>query len=447
MTRRAPVSAPEALGVAVLTLAFAGQALRNLVGWWGYAAVVAVLLGFTIAALARARPRLRWSNTPKALVGFLVVAVLSIAWSFYPGASALGVAATLATTAAGAMLAYTLDWDQFVRAMGRALRITVGASLLFELVVAVFVRQPVLPPWIGAPAGTTPDAFYWTLGELFTGGPIQGVVGNRNLLGFVALLGLVVVLVELVAGLLRRRGAIVWAVVFAATLLLTRSSTVWLCLVAVAATAVFVLWARRVGENRRRPVYITALALGVALLVVLLTARDAVFAVLGRSEDATGRLDIWRSVWALAEQRPVAGWGWVSYWVPWAAPFDSLAERKGVLYLQAHNAWLDVWFQLGIIGLVFFVALAVSALWRSWFLAVDRPRRSASAVLPYRIATVAPVLILAALLAQSIAESRILTESGWMLLAAFALKTKSRPENTTAELVDAASPRRATVGR
>lgn len=431
MIRRAAVSAPEALAVALLTLAFAGQAVRNLLGWWGYAAIVAVVLIFSLAALIRTRPRIRWNNTPKALVGFLLVATLSIAWSYYPGASALGVAATLATTAAGAMLALCLDWDRLVHAIGRSLRITVGLSLLFELVVAVFVRQPVLPPWIGVPTGKTPDAFYWTLGELFTGGPIQGVVGNRNLLGFVALLGLAVVLVELSAGLLRRRPALVWAGVFAATLLLTRSSTVWLCLVTVAAAAAFALWARRSGERRRRPVYLTALAAAVALLLAFFTARDALFALLGRSEDATGRLDIWRAVWSLAEQRPVAGWGWVSYWVPWAAPFDTLAERKGVLYLQAHDAWLDVWFQLGAIGLALFVALAASVLWRSWFLAVDRPRFDAGSILPYRVVTLAPLLIIAALLAQSIAESRILTESGWLLLVAFAIKTK-RPEAPTA---------------
>ena len=85
------------------------------------------------------------------------------------------------------------------------------------------------------------------------------------------------------------------------------------------------------------------------------------------------------AVAALAAERPVLGWGWVSYWAPWAAPFDTLAERKGVLYLQAHNAALDVWFQLGAVGLVLFTALVVSTLWRSWFRAVDRPRRSATA--------------------------------------------------------------------
>ncbi|NQX11138.1 O-antigen ligase family protein [Microbacteriaceae bacterium VKM Ac-2855] len=424
MNQRVAPPVTTGLGVVVLTLAFAGQALRNLVGWWGYAAVIAIVLVLAVIAIARSRPRLRWNTTPKALLLFLAFATISVVWSYYPGASALGIAAQLATSAGGAMLAYCLTRDQLVSAIGRSLRITVGLSLLFELVVAVFVRAPILPPWIGTPSGKTPDAFYWTLADLFHGGPIQGIVGNRNLLGFVALLGLTIVLIEWSAGLLRRRIAVLWVVLFTATLLLTRSSTVLLCLVAVAAAAGFALWARRVGESGRRPVYATAFILAAAAVVSLLVARGPLLALLGKSEDATGRLDIWRAVWELAAQRPVFGWGWVSYWAPWAAPFDTLAERKGVLYLQAHDAWLDVWFQLGLIGLVLFVALAVSTLWRAWFRAVDRPRRTATGVLPYRAVDLAPLLVLAALLAQSIAESRILIEGGWMLLVAFAILTK-----------------------
>ena len=59
----------------------------------------------------------------------------------------------------------------------------------------------------------------------------------------------------------------------------------------------------------------------------------------------------------LALERPWFGWGWVGYWQPWVEPFDGLAVRNGVEYLQAHNAWLDVWMQLGIVGLVAFASI------------------------------------------------------------------------------------------
>ena len=437
MPRRAAPSAPRALAVAILTVLISGQALRNLAGWWGWGLVVGALLIAAVVLVVRERPRLLWSRTPKSLLAFLALVVLSLLWSAYPGASAIGVTAQLATTFGGVVLGLTLGAGAFVTALGRALRITVGLSLLFELVVAVVVRQSVLPLVIDLPeSGPIPDAFYWSQAALFTGEPIQGIVGNRNLLGFAALLGLVVVLIELAARTVGRRWGVLWALVFAGTLLLTRSSTVLLCLVAVALAAAFALWARRRGEDGRRPLYVTAVAVGAVLVVGVASGWGALLALLGKSEDATGRLDIWSAVWDLAAQRPVLGWGWVSYWAPWAAPFDTLAERKGVLYLQAHNAALDVWFQLGVVGLVLFAALTVSTLWRSWFRAVDRHRRSATAALPYSALSLAPLLIVVALLAQSLAESRLLIESGWLLLTALAVLTK-QPANEAEEALSA----------
>ena len=126
----------------------------------------------------------------------------------------------------------------------------------------------------------------------------------------------------------------------------------------------------------------------------------------------------------LAQQRPVFGWGWVSYWAPWVKPFKGLATRNGVEYLQAHNAWLDVWLQLGIVGLVVFILLVLSTFGRTWFLAVDRPRTTVADDRPYTATALLPVLLLAALIAQSFAESRLLIEGGWAILVTLAVATK-----------------------
>jgi len=192
----------------------------------------------------------------------------------------------------------------------------------------------------------------------------------------------------------------------------------------VAVALAFVLWARRVGEDGRRPVYLTAAGLLLLGGVLLATLWGQLLALFGKSEDLTGRFDIWSSVAGLAAERPVAGWGWVGYWAPWVEPFDDLAVRKGVTYLQAHNAWLDVWLQLGVIGVVLFAALVIGTLWRSWFLAVDRPRDALDDSRPYAASALVPFLLMVAFIVQSVAESRILIESGWMLLVALAIITK-----------------------
>jgi exopolysaccharide production protein ExoQ len=403
----------------------AGQFWRNLLGWWGFAAVALVVIGGAVALLIAERPSWRWRRVPKSTIAFLVLAALSIAWSFYPAASALGVALTLVTTLVAVALVLCLTWDRFVRALAAAIKWVLGLSIVFELWVAVFVREP-LPPNFTDYSGDVPKAFYWSRGLLFDGGPIEGIVANRNLLGMVALLGLIVFGAQLAAGSVRRAQGIGWLVVSGAVMLLTRSATVILVGVLVLAALGFATWARRVGPDRRRGVYWAAAGALVASVGLLVVFWNALLDLLGKSEDLTGRFDIWNAVIGLAVERPWFGWGWVGYWPPWVGPFDGLAVRNGVEYLQAHNAWLDVWLQLGVVGVIAFASIVIGALWRSWFLAVDRPRDDSGRLLPHTAASFVPLLLLVALIGQSLAESRLLIEGGWVLLIAIAWSTKQR---------------------
>ncbi|GAA4367736.1 O-antigen ligase family protein [Agromyces bauzanensis] len=411
-----------------LFTALAGQFWRNLLGWWGFGFIVLLVVAGAVALVFAVRPTWRWRRAPKSTVAFLLIAAASIAWSAYRAESALGLLLALATTFVAVALVLGLGWTRFVRCLGGAIKWILVLSLAFELAIAIFVRAPVLPffPDFEPDGEKLPMAFYWSRGLLFEGGPIEGILGNRNLLGMVALLGLIVFGTLLAAGSVRRAQGIGWLVVAGAVMTLTRSATVILVGVLVLVALAFVLWARRRGPGRRGGVYWAAAGAVVASVTLLSVFWRPLLSVFGKSEDVTGRFDIWGAVIGLALERPWLGWGWISYWAPWVEPFEGLAVRNGVEYLQAHNAWLDVWLQLGIVGLVAFASIVIGALWRSWFLAVDRPVDDAGHPLPHSAAALAPLLLLVALLGQSLAESRILIEGGWLLLIAIAWSTKQR---------------------
>lgn len=413
--------------LAVFTL-LAGDFWRDLISWWGWGALAVAIVVTSIVLLVRLKPRLPWSKMPKMLGLFLVLATVSIAWSFYPGASAIGVLAQWVTTVVALLLALCLDWAQLLRALGGALRWILGLSLVFEFVVATFVRHPLLPFFTNYGHEKVPSAFYWSRGLLFHGGQIQGILGNSNLLAMCALLALVVFGIQLADATVRRAGGIAWIVVAVATLALTRSSTVIIATAFTVVVLLFALWTRRVRPDRRRPVYLTGLLVAVAAAASVIVAWGSILKLFGKSEDLTGRVVIWQAVIEHAVQRPAFGWGWVSYWAPWVEPFKTMAVRKGVTYLQAHDAWLDVWLQLGIVGLVVFILLVATTLVRTWFFAVDRPRTGLDDGRPFTALALLPLLVMAALLAQSAAESRMLVEAGWMLLVVFSVKTKmARP--------------------
>jgi hypothetical protein len=95
--------------------------------------------------------------------------------------------------------------------------------------------------------------------------------------------------------------------------------------------------------------------------------------------------------------------------------------------LHAHDAWLDVWLQVGIVGLVIFIIWTFSTLVRSWLLANDRIVTEPNTLGTYSWVSLLPLLMFSAQLIQSIAESRMLLEGGLMLLVIWSVKTKLHP--------------------
>ena len=414
--------------LAVLTFftLLAGDFWRNLIGWYGFAALCLAIVITLVVLITRDKGwrQLTPRRVPLGLTAFLALAIVSIAWSFYPGATLLGLVAQAGPVIAAIFFATSMSWPRILTALGRATRWILGLSLLFEFIVAVFVRRPIIPFWVDYGSGRLPDAFFWSQANLFTGDPIQGIVGNRNLLAFVAVIALVCLFLEFTSRSLGRARSYSWFAVSVATLALTRSTTAIAVLVIVAAAAGILVLMRRSNPRQRRVVLVSSAA-GIAALAVLVGVFSSqILRLFGKSSDLTGRLDIWNAVSGLAQQRPVFGWGWVSYWVPWVEPFTHLAERKGVTYLQAHNAWLDVWLQLGIVGLVLFIGAVVGACWRSWWFAVDEQLDARGTAVPFVPVTLLPALILTLLVAQSFVESRMLVEGGFALLTLMALKTR-----------------------
>lgn len=415
----------SAYAICVFILTLGANGLRNMVGWPGFLGLGAALVVWGVVIFVRERPdRFRWYRLPAPLYWFLGLAILSIAWSQYRVESVLGVLAQLATTLLAVVIAFVLSWHEVLRTLGTALRYLLGLSLVFELFVAVIVREPLLQNFIDVPDGKVPKLLYWSRDLLFAGGPIQGLVASSVLLGFLALLGVIIFGIQLRAGLVRPVWGWFWVVVSFGIILLTRAATVWVALAAVLVALALALWARRLGPERRIPLYATGGVLLAAAIGAALFARDFVFGLLGKSGDLTGRVETWHKVIELADQRPWFGWGWVSYWAPWAEPFKSLDVKAGISVMSAHNAWLDVWFQLGIVGVLAFAPLIVLTTWRVWFRAVDPPRRGYGPPLPYATSALWPFLLVVALLVQSLTESRLLIEGNWLLLVLLAVKSR-----------------------
>ncbi|CAN7212107.1 O-antigen ligase family protein [Microbacterium sp. LjRoot45] len=413
--------------ILVLAGGLGGTSLLMLFGAVGTAAAV---YGSAIVSLILwivLRPVVQWRRLPWFAVSYLALAVSSLAWSAWPSTSALTLGLVLSLTVHGGLIAAVLTWRELVRAIASALKWILGLSLVFELWVSLVWGGPILPRFV-RPVGEYDPIILWSRDNLFDGGRIQGLFGNSNALAYVALLGIVVFGIRIASKTPRRALLVGWIALAAFLFVRAGSATAYLAAaftVVVLATALLMRTTRRPGERTRY--YIAYAVIAVGGLGALWLARDTVFRLLGRSADLTGRESIWGAVAARASERPVFGWGFATPWVPTDPFFDGWIVDHGETVMQAHNMWLDVFLQLGAVGVTLMALTYLAFIWRSWFFAVDRPRWDLVADRPYAALTLLPTLTAAQLLVQGLAESTPLLNWGWMFLIMFAFKIKQAP--------------------
>ncbi|HEY5230688.1 MAG TPA: O-antigen ligase family protein, partial [Galbitalea sp.] len=303
--------------VLVFFTVLSGDTERYALTWYGWGAIIAAIFVIALVIVVRARERWRMSGLPFPLLAFLALVLLSIIWSDYRAWTLAASVLSIATVVAALSLAVTFTLPELLRLLGHALRIILAGSILFELVVSLTVRHPFTPWWTNYAGQKIHPAEYWSRDLLLHGDRIQGIMGNSDLLGFVALLGVIVFALEFAGRSMRRGWSALWILVALADIALTRSATVAVASVVVAVVAVVLVLLRHARTDRGRRtiggISILVIALGIAGAIVF---RAPLLRLLNKSSTLTGRTDIWAAVIKLASQRPVVGWGWISYWVP-----------------------------------------------------------------------------------------------------------------------------------
>lgn len=373
------------------------------------------------------RPPVQWRRLPWFAVAYVAWATLSLVWSAWPQTTALTLLLLWITTIQALFIGSVLTWRELLRAAASALKWVMALSLVFELWVAVFIGAPLLPGFV---VGKADDPIeYWSRNNLFDfPGRLQGIMGNANLLGSVALLAIVVFSIRIASGAPRRTLLGMWIGLSAYLFVRASSATAYLAAAAVLVVLATVLLMRRARKPGERTKYYVGYAIvGFGGLLTLWLLRDGIFTALGRSADLTGRERIWEAVLARAAERPWTGWGFATPWAPWDPAFDGWIIDHGQTVLQAHNMWVDVAMQLGIIGVVLLGLVYLAFVWRSWFFAVDRPRWDLRDDRPYSAVTLLPTLVGAILLVQGLAESSPLLLWGWLFVVMLGAKIKQSP--------------------
>jgi len=417
--------APKLFGyLALLTLIsgdslFAEDYIKATPTWYSWLSVALITLAGCLYFLFKADWRRVFSQIPLELTLLLALMIGSSPWSAYANDTVSGFAIQIGIVIMGLFFVALFSWRELLNIFANGIRIIIFGSFIIELTASTLRGSLAnLVPFQNSQISQA----LANSGHLFDGGRIQGLLGNANLIGAWALMGVITFSIEIAIAKKRSWLKIASLVASVAMIVVAKSAGVIFATVAVLAAAVVSLVAEGKDKPTRHRYYRIAWSVAGVAMFFVLVFRRAVFEFLGKSPDMTHRSDIWRKVLSLISQRPLEGWGFTGVWVPGVRPYQGLIVINGHSYYQAHNAYLDIWLQLGAVGLILFVILLTRTFVKTWRLGVHH----SNALYLW------PMLILVTQLVRGVTESRLLIQSAMLMVIIFAVKA-SDPESLLEE--------------
>jgi len=318
------------------------------------AAFLGVLLIAAICVLVhRGRRIFTFLNANWPILIYFFFCLLSVCWSDFP---AVAFKRWIKAVGDVVMILIVVTDDQPVAALSRLFSRT--SFILLPLSLLFIKYYPSL--------GSGYDE--WT-GARFN----YGVTLNKNMLGvitFVLLLGAVwrVLALLLSDEMPPHRGRILLAQGTSLALgiyLLAIANSVTSNVCFVIGTGLILATSLRFMRRHAAAVHVLVLLLLMtSSLVMLLGGGDSAAKALGRNSNLTGRTDIWAAVIPLAPN-PLVGAGFESFWLS-KNVHERLAEAEPGLPLnEAHDGYIEVYLELGWVGLALIALLLIDGYRRS----------------------------------------------------------------------------------
>ncbi len=347
----------EALFVAVVAFVltgalwrvFSGSADAGIEGDTRTEMILALMYG-GVALLAVMQ--FRWTawlllHSP-ALVGLLLVALVSPIWAQTPDLVFRRAISLLGTSLFGVVIASRLTFGQQLRLTRGVLRLAaVGCLVLFVV----------------APSHA--------MATDYGTGSIRGIFPHKNLFGAAMALGLLAEWYVMEEGGFGRIVKFASLALFSGLLLVARSVT---SIVTVGGTLIIMWLYERFHRRYHIPLPAMLLFLaGLAVCFAFFGVDTSIFTeMLGRSKDLTGRADLWHSVGTMILARPFLGYGFSGFWD--GASLESYAVEKYVGWSPnySHNGYLEILLDLGIVGTGLFLIFLWKGMARTLRLAEEK---------------------------------------------------------------------------
>jgi O-antigen ligase len=299
---------------------------------------------------------LRWKKviyavTQNKLISLLVgIACLSYLWSVEPSETLKQAVSLVASSAFGVYFATRYTLKEQVKLLWWMFAVVLFLSFLFS----------VIPPRYGIMTGIHEGA-------------MRGIYTHKNIFGPFMALGASVFAIRATGCKDFNQSVIFWSlfILAAISIVLSQSSNGLLIFSALMALF-FVCRVLRWRYDTMIPGALFLIMLFFGLSALALSNVDALLNVIGEDPTLTGRTVFWPYIIEMIEKRPWLGYGFSAFWLPDLSGPSAYIVRAALWPVPtAHNGFLDLLLDLGLLGLLVFltgflmVALQSTALFRS----------------------------------------------------------------------------------
>ncbi len=306
----------------------------------GFLAIYAVTFFLLILRGKRAAYLLTKDRCIWLLVG---LAIASILWSYAPAITQNRIIALFGTTLFGFYLASRYSLKEQLRLLGW----TFGLALILSLLFAVGV------PKYGIMGGVHAGAW-------------RGIYPHKNVFGKVMVTSAITFL--LLNKIERRHHWLLWGAFMTSVsflVLAVSSSALVNFVLLVLAYAAFRTF--RLRYNLMVLALVSILLIGGGGAVWIVTHAESILSSMGRDLTLTGRTDLWPMVWDSIQNNFWLGHGYGGFWNGLNGESAPIWRQLGWPVPNAHNGFLDLWIDLGLVGVVLFVIGFGQALLKSLF--------------------------------------------------------------------------------
>ncbi len=350
-----------------------------------------------VLLLLRWRKVLYIINKNRWITTLIAIAACSVFWSYLPSKTISRGIAIVGTSLFGLYLASRYSMKQQLKLFGLMYCISVFIS--FAFIVAL--------PKYGVMAG---------LHE----GKWRGIYTHKNVLGKVMSPG-VIIFMLLAISANTKRWFFGFLFLLSLVLLIRSGSTSSLLNTITLIAAVFAYRIFRLRDEWMVPSFIAITAISGSLSILLSKGSELFLTALGKDTTLTGRGDMWPYIFEMIWQSPWLGYGYGAFWFGAETPSFYIWQATGWTPPNSHNGFLDLWLNLGLLGLALFafeffvITLPKTLIW------VRQSRTSEGFW---------PLLYVTYLILSNLSESTLMIQNDifWVFYVAVAFSVQIMPE-------------------